>query len=288
MERKFNNYRGLETTAVCNLMKQMIKRGATDEELLKVVTYFEAAIDFDAANIRLNDAAQKNDVKALAEKYNSFDWTDDIVRYCEADVEATQEAINQLFGIPNGVTVSRRQKTRIPISNIKVGDQIAIPLKGFGTFLATAHKVTNNGAMFIFDGYVAKRPMNEKNTNNGGFEESDLKRWMDTELLASFPDWIKSRIYGLTIPTVGEVIGWNDDWNREHFEKDFDQQLPLMKECKNRSAYFKNELEWGWLRNAMKQEYSSAGFAAVNGRGSAHYSGASNSLGVRPEFWLVR
>ncbi|MDO5540801.1 MAG: DUF6273 domain-containing protein [Eubacteriales bacterium] len=288
MERTFNNYRGLETTAVCNLMKQMIKRGATDEELLKVVTYFESAIDFDAANIRLNDAAQKNDVKALAEKYNSFDWTDGIVRYCEADVEATKEAINRLFGIPNGVTVFRKQKTRIPISDIKVGDQITIPLKGFGTFLATAHKVTDNGAMFIFDEYVAKRPMNEKNTNHGGFEESDLKRWMDTELFGSFPDWIKSRIYGLTIPTVGEIIGWGDNWDKEHFEKDFDQQLPLMKECKNRSAYFKNKLEWGWLRNAVKQEYSSAGFAVVSNFGVAYYGGASFSGGVRPEFWLVR
>lgn len=288
MERTFSNYRGLETTAVCNLMKQMIKRGATAEELLKVVTYFEAAIDFDAANIRLNDAAQKNDVKALAEKYNSFDWTDDIVRYCEDDVESTKEAINRLFGIPNGVAVSRKQITIIPISDIKVGDQIAIPMEGFGTFLATAHKVTNNGAMFIFDEYVAKRPMNEKNTNNGGFEESDLKRWMDTELFASFPDWIKSKIYGLTIPTVGEVIGWNDDWDREHFEKDFNQQLPLMKECKNRSAYFKNELEWGWLRNAMKQEYSSADFADVSNYGNATHDAASFSLGVRPEFWLAR
>lgn len=122
MERKFNNYRGLETTAVCNLMKQMIKRGATDEELLKVVTYFEAAIDFDAANIRLNDAAQKNDVKALAEKYNSFDWTDDIVRYCEADVEATQEAINQLlvFLMVSPFPEGRKQEFRFPISKLGI------------------------------------------------------------------------------------------------------------------------------------------------------------------------
>lgn len=288
MGTTFNNYRGLETTAVCNLMKRMIKRGATAEELLKVTTYFEAAVDFDASNIRLNDVAQQTGVKALAEKYNLFDWTDTITRYCEADVEATKEVINRLFGVPNGVTVSRKQKTRIPISDIKVGDQLIIPLKGFGTFMATAHKVTNDGVMFIFDEYVAKRPMNEKNTNQGGFEKSDLKRWMDTELFASFPDWIKSKIYGLTIPTVGEIIGWNDDWDKEHFEGDSDQQLPLMKECKNRVAYFKDELEWGWLRNAMKKEYFSANFADVNGGGDASCFSASDSCGVRPEFWLVK
>lgn len=288
MGTTFNNYRGLETTAVCNLVKRMIKRGATAEELLKVTTYFEAAVDFDASNIRLNDVAQQTGVKALAEKYNLFDWTDTITRYCEADVEATKEVINRLFGVPNGVTVSRKQKTRIPISDIKVGDQLIIPLKGFGTFMATAHKVTNDGVMFIFDEYVAKRPMNEKNTNQGGFEKSDLKRWMDTELFASFPDWIKSKIYGLTIPTVGEMFGHEDEWDNDHFEPDTDEQLPLMGKRKNRVAYLNNEWEWGWLRNAMKKEYSSAYFAFVGGGGGSNYCYASDSGGVRPEFWLVK
>ena len=44
----------------------------------------------------------------------------------------------------------------------------------------------------------------------------------------------------------------------------------------------------GWLRNATKKEFSSAGFARVDYDGSANYYGASNSCGVRPEFWLVR
>lgn len=50
MEKAF---KGRETTAVCNLVKQMIKRGATAEELLKVTDYLEAAVSFDISNLRL-------------------------------------------------------------------------------------------------------------------------------------------------------------------------------------------------------------------------------------------
>ena len=61
-----------------------------------------------------------------------------------------------------------------------------------------------------------------------------------------------------------------------------------MKQRRNRVAYYKNDCEFGWLRNATKKEFSSAGFAYVSGFGAADYAGASGSFGVRPEFWLVR
>ena len=61
-----------------------------------------------------------------------------------------------------------------------------------------------------------------------------------------------------------------------------------MKECKNRIACFEDQLTWGWLRNATKEEFSSAAFAYVNNYGSAASDIASNSYGVRPEFWLVK
>ena len=136
--------------------------------------------------------------------------------------------------------------------------------------------------------YVISKPMNEKNTNNGGYEKSDLKKWIDSVLLEAFPAELKDRIADLSIPTVGELFGHEDEWDREHFEPDNDEQLPLMKERRNRVAYLKNELEWGWLRNATKKEVSSALFAGVTVSGAAGYSGAPGSFGVRPEFWLVR
>lgn len=173
------------------------------------------------------------------------------------------------------------------VQNIQEGDQILIPLAELGEFTATAYKVTDKGVLFIFDEYVASQPMNKKNTNKGGFEKSDLKKWVDSVLFMAFPDWLRDRITDLSIPTVGEMFGHEDEWDNEHFEPDTDEQLPLMKELRNRVVYLKNEWEWGWLRNAMKKEHSSAFFIIVNGGGTGYY-GASNSLGVRPEFWLVK
>ena len=180
------------------------------------------------------------------------------------------------------------RKQEIDTANIQVGDQMVIPLAELGEFTATAHKVTDEGVMFIFDDYVTRRPMNNRDTNKGGFEKSDLKKWMDTVLFMAFPDELRDKIYGLTLPTVGQIVGHEDEWDNKNLEPDIDEQLPLMKECKNRIACFEDQLAWGWLRNATKEEFSSAYFAAVYGGGLPYSFGASSSRGVRPEFWLVK
>lgn len=180
------------------------------------------------------------------------------------------------------------RKQEIDTANIQVGDQMVIPLAELGEFTATAHKVTDEGVMFIFDDYVTRRPMNNRNTNKGGFEKSDLKKWMDTVLYMAFPEELRDKIYGLTLPTVGQIVGHEDEWDNKNLEPDTNEQLPLMKKCKNRIACFEDQLAWGWLRNATKEEFSSAGFANVNYGGDTYYNGASHSGGVGPEFWLVK
>lgn len=179
-------------------------------------------------------------------------------------------------------------KPEFDLSSMKVGDKIVVNLKDLGEFEATAHDVTDESVLFIFDDYITERSMNENNTNAGGYEESDLKKWIENELFNKFPVGLKSRLTDLTLPTVGQVIGWDNKWDKEHFEPDGDEQLPLMKLRKNRVAYLNNECEWGWLRNAIKKEYSSIGFADVISFGYAGYYSASDSLGVRPVFRLVK
>ena len=180
------------------------------------------------------------------------------------------------------------RKQEIDTANIQVGDQMVIPLAELGEFTATAHKVTDEGVMFIFDDYVTRRPMNNRNTNKGGFEKSDLKKWMDTVLYMAFPEELRDKIYGLTLPTVGQIVGHEDEWDNKNLEPDTNEQLPLMKKCKNRIACFEDQLAWGWLRNATKEEFSSAYFAFVNLYGNPNFYYASISFGVRPEFWLVK
>ena len=180
------------------------------------------------------------------------------------------------------------RKQEIDTANIQVGDQMVIPLAELGEFTVTAHKVTDEGVMFIFDDYVTCRPMNNCSTNKVGFEKSDLKKLMDTVLFMAFPEELRDKIYGLTIPTVGQIVGHEDEWDNKNLEPDSDEQLPLMKECKNRIACFEDQLTWGWLRNATKEEFSSASFALVTDYGLTAFLNASYSFGVRPEFWLVK
>lgn len=183
-----------------------------------------------------------------------------------------------IFGVP----------AKSNLKDAEVEDKTTIKLDGLGEFAATVHKVTDDKVMLIFDDYVAKRPMNESGTNKGGFEDSDLNKWLHTEFVKALPYSIRARLTDVTIPTVGEMFGWDDELDRNHFEADNDKQLPLMKQKRNRVAYYNNECECGWLRNATKKEFSSAHFAGVNGGGYSNCNGASNSFGVRPEIWLVK
>lgn len=202
----------------------------------------------------------------------------DTVRYCRADVEATLNLFRDTVHNPYSI---------LP-ADIKVGNKLMVPLGKLGNFTATVQKITNNKVLFIFDDYVVKRPMNEDGGNAGGYSKSDLKKWIDTELYNMFPAVLKQRMTDLSIPTLGEICGWDDEWDRNHIEADRDEQLPLMKQRRNRVAYYNNDCEWGWLRNATKKEFSSAVFALVNSGGDPNYYGASISCGIRPEFWLVR
>lgn len=193
--------------------------------------------------------------------------------YCIND-----ELINTIFGVP----------AKSDLKDAEVGDKTTIKLDGLGEFAVTVHKVTDDKVMLIFDDYVAERPMNELCTNKGGFEDSDLNKWLHTEFVKALPYSIRARLTDVTIPTVGEMFGWYDEWDRNHFEADNDKQLPLMKQRRNRVAYYNNECEFGWLRNATKKEFSAAYFASVGGCGDTSYNYASYFFGVRPEIWLVK
>lgn len=195
------------------------------------------------------------------------------------EITAEKESVDVLFRAP----------AKSDLKDAELGDKTFMELDGLGVFTATVHKVTGNKVMLIFDDYVTRRPMNKSRTNNGGFEASDLNRWLHTEFIKALPYSIRTILTDVTIPTVGEMFGWDDKWNRDHFVADNDKQLPLMKQRRNRVAYYNNECECGWLRNATKKKFSSTRFANVGyGGGDRAYYFVSGYAGVRPEIWLVK
>ena len=168
-------------------------------------------------------------------------------------------------------------------NKIKVGDQIKVLLKDFGSFTATAQKVTEDNIIFLFDECIAEKEMNKDRTNCDGVEGSTLYKWLQETVLQAFPDDIKKHIINLSLPTYGMMFG-HDEWYNAVLEPDNDEQFELMKIRKNRVFDYKNDYEWYWLANVTKKDVSATNFAYVGGSGDAAYVIAAGSSGVLPVF----
>lgn len=148
----------------------------------------------------------------------------------------------------------------------------------------------NDGMLFcLVDCLADEYSMNDTNTNEGGYEDSDLRKKLKTEIIARFPADIKAMMvpFGngdyLRLPTEKEIFGEN---YYGEYESPYVQQWKPMKQRRNRIAFQgKNgNWEWYWLQNKCRD--SAANFANVNTDGSTNYISASNSIGVRPVFKL--
>ena len=176
------------------------------------------------------------------------------------------------------------RKMKFYTEKLQIGDQIKVNLKEFGKFTATVQKVQDDGYLFMFDECVAKHVMNEDSTNKGGYSESDLCRWINEELLPSFPRKIRDRMSYISIPSYGQMFGHNDFYDA-CIEQDYDEQFELMKNIKNRIGIYDNKSITNYLSNRL--EGSDYSFAYVGNHGTTGYGNASNTLGVRPIFFLV-
>jgi len=173
--------------------------------------------------------------------------------------------------------------TKIETNDIRIGDQIHV-----SHYTATCQEITSIAAIFLLDQYLDKpMAMNRKNTNKGGYEESDLRETLRSkEILDIFKD-IRDYMVPfdngdlLRLPFAGELFG---DKLPEWCEPDGHEQWPIMQNRRNRLALRCEDYEWGWINNKTKS--SSTHFCAVSGNGTFTHWGASNVLGVRPVFQI--
>ncbi len=149
-------------------------------------------------------------------------------------------------------------------------------------------RVDEDGYLCMLVDCVPKAyPMNQRNTNKGGYLASDLRKAMNGEILALFPAELRERMIPfasgdlLRLPTEKEIFGVNE-YGKE--EPDSVQQFEPMKSRRNRIAFrgADESLEWYFLENEV--EGSAAYFARVYSDGHAYYGSASYVLGVRPAF----
>lgn len=168
---------------------------------------------------------------------------------------------------------------------VQVGDQILIKLKNkWYTFSATAQQITKDGIIFMFDECVAKRRMNSEQTSDGGYDASELKKWVETELLDEFPDDIRDDIGYITLPAYSQISP-HDSFYNIYIEPDANKRFRLMKNRKNRIADYENTSTPYWVKNAAKETVP-ASFALVDSDGIAICRDASYPFGIRPIFLL--
>lgn len=182
--------------------------------------------------------------------------------------------------------VKRTIKTDVDV--FKVEDIIKFKLTDGEKVQAMAVQQENDGMLFcLVDCLADEYSMNDTNTNEGGYEDSDLRKKLNTKIIARFPADIKAMMvpFGngdyLRLPTEKEIFGEN---HYGEYESPYVQQWKPMKQRRNRIAFQgKNgNWEWYWLQNKCRD--SAAHFAVVGGDGLATYSGAYSSRGVRPVF----
>lgn len=187
-----------------------------------------------------------------------------------------------------------KRNMAVEVEQFEVGDIIKFKLTDGEKVQAMAVKQTNKGMLFVLVDCLAKEyPMfnslEDMTDDFFTYENSDLRKALNGEILARFPEEIRSRMVTLDngdmlrIPTEREIFGENI-YGQE--EADTVKRWKPMKKKRNRIAFQGKEgaWEWYWLMNRHK-EYASS-FALVAGTGVAPSNAASYSLGVRPVFLL--
>ena len=180
------------------------------------------------------------------------------------------------------------RKIKLKAEKFKPGDIISFELSDGEKVRARAVKREKNGMLFCtVDCLKQKEQMNSSDTNKGGYEASDLRKKLNSEILDRFPAEIRDRMKPmengdlLRIPTEREIFGEN-----KYGDSDNAEQWPCMKQVRNRIALlgYNGNLPWYWLQNRSRN--SASNFCNVNTAGNVYANYASNSHGVRPVFLL--
>lgn len=196
--------------------------------------------------------------------------------------------------------VKRTIKTET--DNFEIGDVISFKLTDGEKVKAMAVRKTDEGMLFItVDCLNEKQPMFKNPGAMGSMQinyfNSDLRHWLNNEVISRFPEEIKSRMIPmrigytdafdlLRIPTEKEIFGENPYGKAEC---DAVKRFKGMEKRRNliafdRSEEGKEKWQWYWLQN--KVENTTALFAHVSYSGYAYYATARYSSGVRPVFLL--
>ena len=177
--------------------------------------------------------------------------------------------------------VIRKEELEIEQTGIKEGDELEIKMDDGTVFWATAIAKQDGKMLFVFNECVSKQAVNTEGGTEGGYLESDIRRYLNEYFLEHLPEELKTMLVPnndgdeLWLLSLKEVCGCDEHWD------DCEGQLDYFKSEKNRVAEYEDETYPWWLRDVV----SGANFANVDDGGLAASGNASGAyFGVRPAF----
>jgi hypothetical protein len=213
--------------------------------------------------------------------------TEVISKYCK-EVEALKAKNAEMSrqGKPIEIIQQVKMDDFDKVGKWQIGDIIRFTLLTGEEVEAQCQRVDPEGATFCLTHCLEEeQQMNEENTNEGGWDESYLRKYLNTEILNSFPESIRSRmrpVYKddlLTLPAVEDIFGeW--DFDRWEPKEDAEPNWPLMKHRQYRAKG-----NCWWERSAYCN--NAAYFCSVDTSGAANTIYASRSYGLAPTFLIA-
>lgn len=186
----------------------------------------------------------------------------DIAAFCESGKAADLLSVGDIISIM-----------------LKNGEKMRIAVAGINTY-------KENEVLFAFKDILSKEaPMNEDWTNEGGYEASDMAKYLDTEIFDLLPDDLQAVIkerrgHKLWLFSRREVFGEDG----RYICPEDDVHIPYYQDSKNRVKLRDGESDWWWL--ASPRAADATYFCLVIHSGSSNYNGASYSFGVAPGFCI--
>lgn len=171
------------------------------------------------------------------------------------------------------------REVKMEVTRYEIGDRIKVRFASEAHY-ATAIFQDRGCMMFLMDECLNEaRPMNEGGGIEGGYDASDLRKW-----LAEKADEIPKKLHKRMIPFkngdyLGLLSGAAVFGDAEGF-KFGGNPIPWFRDKKHRVGFRKNRAESWWLRDVV----SAAAFANVDNYGGVYGGSASRSFGVRPAF----
>lgn len=184
---------------------------------------------------------------------------------------------------------------------LKSGDNIPVTLKNGEEVSFNVGKDESGKIYFVMHNCLKeKKPMNSKWTNKGGWEESDMRRYLNEEVIELLPDELREIIKPTKIVQIWDgkrretedklfllsrtqIFGKHENYKaiepNDSLIDIFENQRERVKECKELE-----EMYYWWLRSPGSG--FSGGFCYVRSVGAVGSIGADYSLGVAPAFCI--